>query len=228
LERCEEGGNISARIFHPAGDIAYEVLKNGYAKLNQPKNIDFDAEYYKTLKEAQLIAQSKNLKIWKDLKPQEEKKQQKPSTTDFAGRVVEIHSGDSLTIERESDFALIRVYLTTVKAPQLMKKPGEDPDPYAWESKEELRKLTIGKKVRVVMEFSKTVKVGGEGGTEKNMDFATVFLEKNDKSVAVTLLERGLLKTNVTKSGDNASKFLEDLLGAEKKAVEAKLGLFSP
>jgi hypothetical protein len=39
-----------------------------------------------------------------------------------------------------------------------MKKPGEDPDPYAWESKEELRKLTIGKKVKVIMEFSRTVK----------------------------------------------------------------------
>jgi len=45
-------GNLSARIYHPAGDIAYEVLKNGYAKLNTPKNTDFDAEYFKTLKEA--------------------------------------------------------------------------------------------------------------------------------------------------------------------------------
>ena len=98
-----------------------------------------------------------------------------------------------------------------------MKKPGEDPDPYSWESKEALRKATIGKKVKVVMEFSKTVKAG-EG--ERNMDFATVFLEKNEKNVAALLLEKGLLKTNVTKSGDNASKYLEDLLAAEKKAVE--------
>lgn len=61
LERYEPGaegaqGNLYARIYHPAGDIAYEVLKNGYAKLNTPKNTDFDAEYFKTLKEAQLIA----------------------------------------------------------------------------------------------------------------------------------------------------------------------------
>ena len=56
VDRCEEGGTIVGRIFHPAGDIAYEVLKNGYAKLNMPKNIEFDAEYFKTLKEAQLVA----------------------------------------------------------------------------------------------------------------------------------------------------------------------------
>jgi hypothetical protein len=61
LERYESGtegapGNLYARIYHPAGDIAYEILKNGFAKLNTPKTTDFDADYYKTLKEAQLIA----------------------------------------------------------------------------------------------------------------------------------------------------------------------------
>ena len=80
LERYESGtegsqGNLYARIYHPAGDIAYEVLKNGYAKLNTPKNTDFEADYFKTLKEAQLIAQSKQVRIWKDFKPAEEKKQ---------------------------------------------------------------------------------------------------------------------------------------------------------
>jgi len=110
--------------------------------------------------------------------------------------------------------------LTTVKAPLLMKKPGEDPDPWAWDSKEALRKAAIGKKVKVIMEFSKTI-------NERNMDFATIILEKNNKNVACLLLEKGLVKTNVSKSGDNASKFLEDLLASEKKGVEAKVGLFS-
>lgn len=100
FDRLEEGGILIGRIFHPNGDIAYEVLKNGYSKLNLPKGSDFDAEYYKTLKEAQLVAQSKQLRIWKDFKV-EEKKQQKASTSDFTGKVVEIHSGDSLTISRD-------------------------------------------------------------------------------------------------------------------------------
>lgn len=156
--------------------------------------------------------------MWKDFKQAEEKKQQKASTTDFVGRVIEIHSGDSLTVERESDFTPIRVYLATVKAPVLMKKPGEEPDPWAWDSKEFLRKTTIGKKVRVIMEFSRTVKTGGEGATtEKNMDFASVLLDKNEKNISCMMLEKGLLKTNVSKSGDNASKFIEDLLASEKK-----------
>ena len=52
LEKVEEGGNLSGRVFFPQGDIAYEVVKNGFSKLNIPKTVDFDADYYKTLKEA--------------------------------------------------------------------------------------------------------------------------------------------------------------------------------
>jgi hypothetical protein len=44
----------------------------------------------------------------------------------------------------------------------MQKKDSDEPEPYAWESKEALRKTTIGKKVKVVMEFSKTVP-GKEG-----------------------------------------------------------------
>lgn len=108
------------------------------------------------------------------------------------------------------------------------KKEGDDPEPYAWESKEALRKAAIGKKVKVVMEYGRTV--GAKEGDEKsgrNMDFASVFLEKNEKNLSVVLLEKGLLKTNVNRSGDNASKFLEELLGAERKAQDSKVGLYS-
>ena len=47
FERVEEGGVLVGRIFHPAGDISFEVVKNGLAKLNMPKNIEFDADYFK-------------------------------------------------------------------------------------------------------------------------------------------------------------------------------------
>jgi hypothetical protein len=37
IEKVEDGGNFVGRIFHPAGDIAAEILKGGYSKLNTPK-----------------------------------------------------------------------------------------------------------------------------------------------------------------------------------------------
>ena len=41
-------------------------------------------------------------------------------------------------------------------------------------------------------------------------------------------LERGLLRTNVRRSGEDASKYLEDLLAAESKAAGGKLCLHNP
>lgn len=57
----------------------------------------------------------------------------------------------------------------------MMSKESGEPEPYAWESKEALRKATIGKKVKVIMEFSRTIP-GKPGEKDRNMDFATVIL----------------------------------------------------
>mmetsp|Transcript_20434 Transcript_20434/g.19419 ORF Transcript_20434/g.19419 Transcript_20434/m.19419 type:complete len:149 (-) Transcript_20434:84-530(-) len=76
------------------------------------------------------------------------------------------------------------------------------------------------------MEQSRVVQ--GKGGEERKMEFGTLFLQKNGKNVSCLILERGLAKTNVNKSGDNASRFLEDLLASEKKALDQKLALHNP
>jgi len=227
FDRVDDNGNLYARLHHPAGDIAYEVLKNGFAKLNNPKNLDIDADYFKQLKEAQLLGQTKRVGIWKDFKQAEEKKQEKASCDDFSGKVVEVHSGDSMTVERDGDFQPIRIFLATCKAPAIRQREKDQPEPYGWESKEALRKLVIGKKVNVVMEYSRTIPAKNEGDADRKMDFASVILQKNSKNVSVSLLEQGLLKTNLAKNGDNASKFLEDMLAAEKKAADAKKNMHS-
>ena len=52
LARVDDRGDLIGRIFFPAGDIAAEILKSGLAKLNMPKDMNFDAEYFKELKQA--------------------------------------------------------------------------------------------------------------------------------------------------------------------------------
>lgn len=155
--------------------------------------------------------------IWKN--HVEEEKQQN-NIEDFTGKVVEVHSGDCLTIEKDGDFKLVKIYLASIKAPKLTNDTSEA---YGWESKESLRKLAIGKKVKVVVEYSKVVPI--KSG-EIQMNFGSVFLtSKNDKNVAAAQLERGLAKSNLHK--DQMSRYLEDLLTAEKKAIDAKLCLHS-
>lgn len=60
-------GNLVGRLHFPQGDIASELLKKGYAKLSTPKDSDFDADYYRELKQSQLIGQTKRAGVWKDM-----------------------------------------------------------------------------------------------------------------------------------------------------------------
>lgn len=71
------------------------------------------------------------------------------------------------------------------------------------------------------MEYDRVVPT--RQGKEMTMNFAAVIDVQKDRNLAVTQLERGLIRTNIRHSGDNASKYLEDLLSGEQKAATAKL-----
>lgn len=78
-------------------------------------------------------------------------------------------SGDSVKVLNLEKGDTTRVYLSNVKAPVLGK-------PFAFEAKEALRKRTIGKKVKVEIEFSKNIKVQRESHDEEKLFvFATIF-----------------------------------------------------
>jgi len=130
-----------------------------------PKDMNFDANYLKELKNAQIIGQGKRAGVWEDY--QEEAHGQDDEEDEFTGKIVEVHSGDSVTIERDVDFKLLRVFLSSIKAPKHNHDVQED---FGWESKESLRKLAIGKKVRAIIEYTKTTE------NKMQMSFASVFL----------------------------------------------------
>jgi endonuclease YncB( thermonuclease family) len=52
LTRVDDRGELVGRIHFSAGDIATEVVKAGLAKLSMPKDMNFDAQYFKELKNA--------------------------------------------------------------------------------------------------------------------------------------------------------------------------------
>ena len=111
------------RCHFPQGEIASELLKKGLVKLSTPKDSNFDSDYFRELKNAQLIGQSKREGLWKYV-DESELMSNKSSVGDFNGKVVEVHSGDSLTVERESDMKTQRLFLSCVKAPSLTGRVG--------------------------------------------------------------------------------------------------------
>lgn len=106
--------------------------------------------------------------------------------------------------------------------------------PYAWEAKEFLRKMLIGREVKVLYEYDKTFKRQVHRWNEKDddikefeeevtMQFATVFFE--EKNVGALVLEKGLAELNRPRYLNETSKFLEELDACFTSAKKAKLNL---
>merc|ERR1719197_1835198 len=111
------------------------------------------------------------------------------------------------------------------------KRKDEKPEPWAWEAKEFLRKKFIGKKVKVTLDYTREPM--GPGGTEPpaamaalgTMHFCTVI--ERTLNLAAEVIAKGYAKVAPHRADDDTSEFLDDLIEAEKKAAEGKLGLHS-
>lgn len=60
----------------------------------------------------------------------------------FMGTVIEVHSGDSVSVQDEKTREIVRVYLASVRAPNYTLK---DQKPWGFEAKEFARKHAIGR-----------------------------------------------------------------------------------
>lgn len=146
-----------------------------------------------------------------DKKPAKAKEQGK-------GIVKAVPSGDRIVVYTPTgpnDTKEIK--LSSVEAPR--KGWGDrSEEPFAWESRNFLRELLIGKSVAFIIDAS----VGGEEG-KRSRDYGTVLL--GSKNVAISSLEAGWLKI---KRSDKADfKPASDLAEAEDKAKAANLGVWN-
>lgn len=137
------------------------------------------------------MGQGKRVGLWHNFEQSEESKHEAAA---FSGKVVEVHSGDCVTVEKDSDFSLLRLFLASVKAPKVAPVP-EQCEPYAWEAKEALRKVAIGKRVHVETEYAREIPL--KSGVTTLMTFSSVFLLKNNKNLGVLQLEKGVARTNM-------------------------------
>ncbi|XP_058195717.1 ribonuclease TUDOR 1-like [Rhododendron vialii] len=139
------------------------------------------------------------------------------------GRVKAVPSGDSLLIMGSSKAEIPpekTISLSSLSAPRLARRGSIDP-PFAWESREYLRKLCIGKDVTFRVDYT------GKTGRE----FGSVFL--GDKNVSSMVVSKGwaeVWEPRQQKPGQqkgDASPFLEELLRLEVQAKRQGLGRWS-
>ncbi|KAE8697320.1 calcium-binding mitochondrial carrier protein SCaMC-2-B-like isoform X1 [Hibiscus syriacus] len=140
----------------------------------------------------------------------------------YKGRVKAVPSGDSLvvtalTTNRPGPPPEKTITLASLIAPRLARRGGVD-EPFAWDSRDYLRKLCIGKEVTFRVEYT-VPSIGRE--------FGSVYLD-GDKNVAMLVVSGGWAK--VREQGQQkgeASPFLAELLRLEEQAKQEGLGRWS-
>ncbi|PON97497.1 Nuclease domain-containing protein [Trema orientale] len=139
----------------------------------------------------------------------------------YRGRVKAVPSGDCLVIvaitaNKPGPPPEKTITLSSLIAPRLARRGGID-EPFAWDSREYLRKLCIGKEVAFRVDYA-VPSIGRE--------FGSVFL--GDKNVAMLVVSEGWAK--VREQGQQkgeASPFLAELLRLEEQAKQEGLGRWS-
>ena len=214
LEGVDKNGCLLGSVLHPAGNISVELVKLGFARV-----VDWSSQvcpHAPALRAAERAAKEKRLRIWKDYVPPNHG----GDMGEFSGKVCEIVSGDTIVVIDPTG-AERRLSLSSLRCPRM----GREPEPYAAEAKELLRKLLIGKKVSVHPEYKRSFAAEGSAPSERT--FCTV-LYNGDKNAAETMLSEGLATVAKHGQADERSLHYETLLEAETEAVAAKKGMHSP
>ena len=215
LEGVDKNGSLLGTVIHPAGNISVELVKVGLARV-----VDWSSQLTTAaplLRAAERDAKNKRLRMWKDyIAPV-----MGGDMAEFQGKVCEIISGDTLLVTDPAGQER-RFSLSSLRCPRM----GRDPEPYASESKESLRKMLIGRKVKVVPEYKRTFG-GGEGqGPAEARSFATI-IYNNERNAGMVQIQEGLAVVMKHGGADERSAHFEAMLEAEEAARSGKKGMHS-
>ena len=173
------------------------------------------------LRTAQRQAQAAKRRIWKNYTPPTSE-----GLPSFTGRVVEVHSGDTLTVEDAKTGEATRVSLASIRVPFGGTRDGaKKPEPFSFEARDTLRQLTIGKQVSVSVDYARRGRdKNGVERSDGNVRLsATVLLGKTN--AALELVKRGFASVVRHRGDEPRSAAYDDLLEAEITAEKARTGI---
>ena len=225
-------------------NLAELILKEGYSKSftggNKNPNV-YSLSDINLARAAEGEAKSKRLGVWKDAIIPENKNIKIEKDDDLGNtRCIMVNSGDSLTVLNKKNEE-IRIFLSNLKAPALAKfGTDEQNKPWAFQSKEFVRKKLVGKNLKCDLDYIHTINLenskskGPQGAkaSKRTMKFYTVYYQNEkgeDQCINVELIQNGLANlTNYKIEEGNPSKEFDSMLKGEQDAKNNKLGLYSP
>lgn len=229
LQGVDKQGNLFGAVLHPKGDVRHELLKQGLARM-----VDWSLVYV-TRADALAMRQAENegkrskLRLWREWSPP-----QIDGEADYPGVVVEVHSGDqiSVTIPGGAVGQERRLALSSIRAPRVGNpRRGVEDEPWAVEAREALRKLVIGRSVKVVVDYQRDIPKGNGETTEKRA-FATVTVAGGaagvgGKCLQEVLVEMGMAGVARLRQDDPRTEHYDAIVAAEAVAKAGKKGMHS-
>lgn len=236
-----EGGDrndiLLANIEGPTSKmyIGEELLRTGMAKTFS-WSLDKSSKA-PALRSAEQFAKSKRLGLWKTF---QQSSTSVANSDKFVGKVIEVISGDMLSVVDDKTGQTKRITLASVRSSRI-EKGGSARDRSALsigpaaDAKEALRRKIIGKRVSVKIEYTK--EPGPEAVRKDVMVFATVCKESinNIKSkedslnndIAMGMIAGGLLSVVRHRGEEDRASNYEEYLEKEAISIATKKGMHS-
>ena len=261
LRAVDENKNFIGDLITLKGSVGNFILQNGYSKLFINNSTPYNTEELTLVKQLQNQAKNERLRIWKDFKDEnnydgdadengkdKKVKQSGKKSSEIDAVCLQVHSGDSISIRDERTKEISRIFLSHIKAPKLARPNKDEEDkPWAWQSREYLRKILVGKKLRCEFDYSKdnpeshmkmnfysvfrflesTENSSAKSQSAQKENIITAKSEIKEKNVNVELLECGYAGYMIPKVDEDISKYLDSYQIAEKTAKEKKVGIHS-
>ena len=193
-------------------NVAEELLKNGLARFVQWSSPESDRA---KLQQLETGAQQRGVGVHKGA-------DRTIKTKDFQAVVLDVRSGSRLTVEPEGGAAAsLDVFFSSVIAPKLNPKTPREDEACGWEAREHLRKMLIGKKVRVAFDYEKAAREDTQAPPRR---FYSVYL--NGKHVPLIMVEQGLGQVITHRREEARSREYSGLMQAEESAKKAGRGVW--
>ena len=206
------------------GNCENLLLEKGWARLDREASENIPTVQLSKFHVTQEISQSKKLRIWKNWETKNQGKIIKsakwPLKTKIEVTVMEVHNGDSITVQEKSGSTL-RIFLTNIKAPKYDWRLAEKSDKWAFEARDFTRKALIKQVVTLELDVNKVVTL--ESKKELEIKSGTIFV--GNKAFAVDLLAKGLASLNVKKGSSDISSALSAYSIAYDLGVKRKAGM---
>ena len=236
-------GDIFLQIDKTEQNLALYLLKNGFCKSFTGGNKNpkvFNLLDINLARAAENEAKAKRAGLWKNENIPDIKRIKKENQDDLSqAKCIMVNSGDSLTVLNNKKEE-VRIFLSNLKAPAMARFGSDEQNkPWAFQSKEFIRKKLVGKTLICELDYIHTINLENlsKKDLEKNKDtkrvmkFYTVYYpdeKKQNICINVELIQNGLANlTNYKIEEGNPSKEFDSMLKAEQEAKNNKVGLHS-